>query len=161
CSTGARSSRSVYSGAAAADRVRVTCAPSAAGSTMTTPVLAPGSSGEAKLTGTSTCPASAQYGTPTLVPVTVPPLTVVDGTRGSGSDGSRMPAVRISSPAAAGGSSARCRSALPQRTTGSTPVISVASAGTGTARRPTSVSRTAAPSTPSPSPPSSTGRDRA
>src|ERR1039457_5220159 len=43
-------------------------------------------------------------------------------------------------------------------TTGSTPSISVASAGTAAARRPTSVSSTAVSSTPSPSPSSQAGK---
>jgi len=66
-----------------------------------------------KLTGTRARLACAQYGTPTLVPVTVPAVTVTAGTSGIGSDGSRMPAVRIISPAATPGSSARRRPASP------------------------------------------------
>ena len=93
-------------------------------------------------------------GTPIFVPVTVPdagaPATVA-GRRAS-ADGSRTAAVRDVSrcplrPAASGSSRP------PHRATGSAPSMMVASAGTGAACRPTSVSRTAASSTPRSSPP--------
>ena len=84
-------------------------------------------------------------------------MTVVRGDCGRGSDGSRIAAVSTVSPSATPASTAACASRLPQRTTGSTPVISVASAGTRAACRPTSVSSAAASSTPWPSPPSQSG----
>ena len=63
----------------------------------------------ATLAGTSSHLAAAAYGTPSLMPVTVPDppesSAVVAGTCGIGSDGSRMPAVRMVSPVATPASS--------------------------------------------------------
>src|SRR5215469_9545088 len=150
--TGAESRCSVYSGPPAELGVGRSVTPSAAASTTTTP--AP----EAKLAGTRIQRASAAYGTPILMPETVPPPAAVAGADGIGSDGSRTAAVRMASPAATPSSRSRCWSRSPHRVTGRTPMASVARAGTGAAHLPASVSTTAVSITLSPSPSIDSGR---
>ena len=139
---GRPSSRSVYSGWPLELGVRVSSTPVARGSTRATPM---------KRRGPAEREACSAWGTPTLVPVIVPFVTAVAGGSGWGLEGSRIAAVRSSSPEATPGSRDCCRSEEPQRATGRAPVIRVARAlGMDGARLPISVSRTATSSTPRP-----------
>ena len=99
--------------------------------------------------GTRMREACSAWGTPTLVPVIVPFVTAVAGGSGWGLEGSRIAAVRSSSPEAIPGSRDCCRSEEPQRATGRAPVIRVARARVDGARLPISVSKKVTSRTPS------------
>ena len=92
--------------------------------------------------------AGAQYGTPILIPETVPTRRVQpgDGGRpgGIGSTARGRAAVSTSSPAADAGQQPAAGRGCPSGARAGRPAPSVASAGTGAACRPISVSRTAA-----------------